>query len=173
MKKEQVKLGGTYLAKVSGKVVPVRLDAENSHGGWQAFNLETRKTVRIKSAQRLRQASKTTTVDAGGGIMVDVVESKAATPAKAVKAPKTPKEPKVKKISGLDAAAQVLKDKGEPMTCGDIVETMLAKGMWKTGGKTPAATIYSAMLREIDGKPAETRFTKTGRGLFALAKTKA
>jgi len=46
---------------------------------------------------------------------------------------------------------------------------MLAKGMWTTGGKTPAATIYSAMLREIDAKPGESRFTKTGRGLFAAA----
>jgi hypothetical protein len=107
-----------------------------------------------------------TTIDAGGGILVDVVEPKTTKNAKA------PKEPKVKKISGLDAAAQVLKDKGEPMTCKDIVETMLAKGMWKTDGKTPAATIYSAMLREIDNKPAESRFTKTGRGLFALATPK-
>ena len=115
------------------------------------------------------KSTKTTTVDAGGGIMVDVVET--ATPAKATKA-KAPKAPKVKKISGLDAAAHVLKDKGEPMTCKDIVETMLAKGMWKTDGKTPAATIYSAMLREIDNKPVESRFTKTGRGLFALATPK-
>jgi hypothetical protein len=90
----------------------------------------------------------------------------AATPAQAKKAPKAPKEPR--KPSGLDVAAQVLADKGEPMTCKDIVETMLAKGMWTTGGKTPAATIYSAMLREIDGKPGASRFVKTGRGLFGL-----
>jgi hypothetical protein len=117
--------------------------------------------------------TKTTTVNAGGGIMVDVVEPNATTPTTPAKAKKAPKEPKVKKTSGLDAAALVLKDKGEPMTCKDIVETMLAKGMWQTGGKTPAATIYSAMLREIDGKPGESRFAKTGRGLFALAKAKA
>ena len=67
--------------------------------------------------------------------------------------------------------AQVLAAKGEPMACKEIVETMLAKGMWTTGGKTPAATIYSAMLREIDGKPGESRFVKTGRGLFALTTT--
>jgi len=123
-----------------------------------------------KAVKPTAKGTKTTTVDAGGGIMVDVVET--ATPAKATKV-KAPKEPKVKKISGLDAAAQVLKAKGEPMTCKDIVETMLAKGMWKTGGKTPAATIYSAMLREIDNKPGESRFAKTGRGLFALATNKA
>ena len=86
-------------------------------------------------------------------------------PARKVKAPK---EPKLKKPSGLDAAAQVLKDKGEPMSCKDIMETMLAKGLWTTNGKTPAATLYSAILREIDGKPGESRFVKTGRGLFSL-----
>ena len=104
--------------------------------------------------------------------MVDAAAPAApdATTAASAKAKKAPKEPKVKKPSGLDAAAQVLADKGEPMTCKDIVETMLAKGLWKTGGKTPAATIYSAMLREIDGKPGESRFVKTGRGLFALTK---
>ena len=89
-------------------------------------------------------------------------------PAPATKSKKTPKPPKEHKPSGLDAAAQVLAEKGEPMTCQDIVATMLAKGLWQTGGKTPAATIYSAMLREIDGKPGESRFVKTGRGLFGL-----
>jgi flagellar biosynthesis GTPase FlhF len=91
--------------------------------------------------------------------------TESATPARKTKAPK---EPKAKKPSGLDAAAQVLKDKGEPMTCKDIMGQMLAKGLWTTNGKTPAATLYSAMLREIDGKPGESRFVKTGRGLFTL-----
>jgi hypothetical protein len=111
-----------------------------------------------------------------------------STKTKATKTPKTPKpaakpEPqaapakkKVRqdgKMSGLDAAAQVLKDKGEPMRCKDIVESMLAKGLWKTNGKTPAATLYSAMLREIDTKPGASRFVKTGRGLFGLTNVKA
>ena len=54
MKNSEVTLGGTYLAKVTDKVVPVRIDASNSHGGWDATNLATNKKVRIKSAQRLR-----------------------------------------------------------------------------------------------------------------------
>src|SRR4030042_128200 len=54
MKKHEVKVGQTYLAKVSDKVVPVRIDGENPHGGWDATNLATRKAVRIKSAQCLR-----------------------------------------------------------------------------------------------------------------------
>lgn len=54
MKKDQIRIGGTYLAKVSDKVVPVRLDAESRYGGWDATNMATNKKVRIKSAQRLR-----------------------------------------------------------------------------------------------------------------------
>jgi hypothetical protein len=123
--------------------------------------------------------TKTTTLDAGGGILVDVVETTAETPAttpapqgKPARKAKAPKEPKAKKPSGLDAAAQVLKDKGEAMSCKDIVDQMLAKGLWTTNGKTPSATIYSAILREIDGKPGESRFVKTGRGLFTLTDAK-
>ena len=36
MKKKDVKVGQTYLAKVSGKVVRVRIDRESRHGGWNA-----------------------------------------------------------------------------------------------------------------------------------------
>ncbi len=54
MKKNEVKIGSTYTAKVSGKIAKVRIDAESRHGGWDATNLGTKKKVRIKSAQRLR-----------------------------------------------------------------------------------------------------------------------
>jgi len=54
MKKNEVKIGNTYTAKVSGKIARVRIDAESRHGGWDATNVETKKKVRIKSAQRLR-----------------------------------------------------------------------------------------------------------------------
>ncbi len=54
MKKNEVQIGNTYAAKVSGKIAKVRIDAENRNGGWDATNIETKKKVRIKSAQRLR-----------------------------------------------------------------------------------------------------------------------
>jgi hypothetical protein len=77
--------------------------------------------------------------------------------------------PKVEgKLSQLDAAVQVLKAKGEPMNCVGMVAVMLEKGMWMTGGKTPAATLYSAILREITTKGSEARFKKTDRGHFTL-----
>lgn len=55
------------------------------------------------------------------------------------------------------------------MNCKAIVERMLAEGLWQTSGKTPAATIYSAVLREIQRKGDASRFVKVERGKFALA----
>ena len=75
---------------------------------------------------------------------------------------------KEKKLSCLDAAAQVLKSKGEPMNCAAMIEAMRDKKLWDTKAPTPAATLYSAILREITTKKAEARFKKTDRGLFTL-----
>lgn len=54
MKKKDVRIGGRYRAKVSGKLTTVRIDRESPYGGWDATNLETGRRVRIRSAQRLR-----------------------------------------------------------------------------------------------------------------------
>jgi hypothetical protein len=77
---------------------------------------------------------------------------------------------KAKKPSGLDAAAKVLAEAKEPLGAKEMVGQMLAKGLWRTGGKTPSATIYSAILREIRDKGDASRFAKAGRGKFTLAK---
>jgi hypothetical protein len=75
------------------------------------------------------------------------------------------------KMSALDAAAKVLEERGEPMTTAAMIEEMAAKRYWKSpGGKTPAATLYSAILREVNLKGKDSRFKKTERGKFAFAK---
>jgi len=77
-------------------------------------------------------------------------------------------EPKAKKLSALDAAAKVLGEAGVPMNCKEMIEAMAAKGYWTSpGGKTPHATLYAAILREISAKGKEARFAKTERGKFA------
>jgi hypothetical protein len=73
-------------------------------------------------------------------------------------------------MSGLDAAARVLADAGKPLSAMEIVKSMLGKGLWKTDGKTPQATIYAAMIREIAKKGSASRFRKTERGHFTVAK---
>jgi hypothetical protein len=75
-----------------------------------------------------------------------------------------------KKLSALDAAAKVLARAGQAMTCPELIAAMAAKGYWSSpGGKTPHATLYAAILREIQTKGAAARFHKTERGKFALA----
>jgi len=96
--------------------------------------------------------------------------SKVAKPA-AEKNLKAKKEPKSKKPSALDAAAKVLSEAGAPMNCQEMVKAMVDKGYWSSPeGKTPHATLYSAILREINVKGKEARFVKTERGNFALVK---
>ena len=74
-----------------------------------------------------------------------------------------------KKLSALDAAAKVLAEKKEAMTCPELIEAMAAKAYWSSPhGLTPAATLYSAILREVTTKGKESRFAKTERGKFAL-----
>lgn len=78
-------------------------------------------------------------------------------------------EPKPKKVSALDAAAKVLATTGEPMTTKAMIEAMTERGLWTSpGGKTPQATLYAAILREVATKGAKARFRKTAPGHFAF-----
>ncbi len=127
MKKNEVKVGGVYSAKVSDKVVEVRIDAENRHGGWDATNLATNKKVRIKTAQRLRAV-------AGGEAAEPATPAEPDAPApEAPKAKKTRKAKQAdapvaagngKKVSCLDAAARVLTEAGEPLNAKQMIDAM-------------------------------------------------
>jgi hypothetical protein len=100
-------------------------------------------------------------------------KKKATKAPKATKAAKTPKakKPAAKtegKLSCLDAAAKVLGESKGPMNTKEMIDAMASKKYWTSpGGKTPSATLYSAILREL-GKGKESRFKKTERGKFAL-----
>jgi len=50
------------------------------------------------------------------------------------------------KLSALDAAARVLAEAKEPLSCPELIEQMAAKGYWTSpAGKTPASTLYTAV----------------------------
>jgi hypothetical protein len=71
------------------------------------------------------------------------------------------------KLSALDAAAKVLSESKDPMTTKEMIEAMSTKGYWTSpGGKTPHATLFSAILRELKAKGKDARFKKTERGKF-------
>ena len=75
-----------------------------------------------------------------------------------------------KKMSCLDAAAKLLTETGQPMTCQELIAAMAAKGYWTSpAGKTPQATLYAGIVREMRTKKESARFRKMAPGRFALA----
>jgi hypothetical protein len=74
-------------------------------------------------------------------------------------------------LNQVDAAAKILaRNKGKSMNCREIVAAMLQQGLWTPpeGGKTPASSLYSSLLREINKKGKESRFKRVIPGQFQL-----
>jgi len=213
MKKSDIKIGTTYTVKITNRVVPVRIDAANPNGGWDATNLATKKKVRIKSAAKLRgehrenmkataaadqenarprdqrkaskdsqtaseramnRSAKTkksarTTKTAAKGTSTTSNRGKSPEPATRTNARKSKRDSATKRKGILDFAAEILAKAKEPMSCKDIVEKAQAAG-WTTSGKTPHATLYAAIIREISKKGKDARFEKVDRGRFRIRK---
>ena len=55
MKRQDVQIGSTYIAKVSGVLAKVRITGESPYGGWRGTNLATGREIRVRSAARLRR----------------------------------------------------------------------------------------------------------------------
>jgi hypothetical protein len=54
--------------------------------------------------------------------------------------------PPHKKLSALDAAAQVLRESGQAMTCPEMIAQMAVQAYWSSPkGKTPASTLYTVV----------------------------
>lgn len=136
--------------------------------------MATKKTTTKKTTTKKTTAKKTPTKKAGTGkpSTKRTASSKQAARKPSAKKP-TPKTAAAKKAtakrsaspSGLDLAAKILADAGEPLGTKEIAKRVIAAG-WTTKGKTPHATLYAAMSREITVKGNESRFAKAGRGLF-------
>jgi hypothetical protein len=93
-------------------------------------------------------------------------------PKAAPPAPAAAGRPGAKKSSALDAAALVLRASGQALSCPELIAQMAAKGYWTSPrGKTPSATLYAALAREVQRKGDAARFVKTGPGRFAYRDT--
>jgi hypothetical protein len=187
VKKAEVKIGGKYYANVSGNRCEIQIDAEKPRGGWDATNLATGKKILIKSAQRLQgevgarrgRAKVTTegnvTVVENEPATVELIGGEASTAVAILKKPRKAKTPIAetseageKRLSCVAAALKVLGESSEPMNAQELITAMEAKGYWTSpGGKTPHATLYSAILRDLT-KGDDSRFVKTERGRFTL-----
>jgi hypothetical protein len=72
MKKNEVTIGGVYAAKVSGKVVPVRITGASPYGGWDAVNEQTKRSIRIRSAARLRRRLDRAAIAVGTRVAISI-----------------------------------------------------------------------------------------------------
>jgi hypothetical protein len=185
MKANDVKIGGEYQARIGKTPFPVRIVAEKASGGWSAINLNNDKKVFISLAKLLNEmpapvettVTATTVTTEGNLTVVEVPPATVETIDGTNDKPKRGRKPKAEvaasegktSLSQLDAAAKVLGEGTEPMTTKEMVEAMTTRGYWTSpGGKTPHATLYSAILRELQSKGETGRFIKTDRGHFKL-----
>jgi hypothetical protein len=175
MKMNDVKIGSEYEARIAGGTVQVRILAEKASGGWTAQNLATKKKVFVPLARQLREPDTTAMTTTDGNLTVvevppatvEMINAPNAKPARKKKATNEPAEP-AKKISQIEAA---IPDPGEIQRThelpGDGRGHDDPKGLWTSpGGKTPHATLYASILREINTKGKDARFKKVDRGQF-------
>ncbi len=157
----EFKAGDRAVAKVGRNLVEVRVKAK-ADAGWTVVT-RTGKTMTVKALERQPG-------DAAGAKAAPAKAAKApaAKTAKAAPAPSERAVPK-KGLSLLNAAAAVLERSDEPMSVGAMIEKAKETGLWTPGsGKTPAQTLYSAIVREIKEKESASRFRKDGRGRFSF-----
>lgn len=66
------------------------------------------------------------------------------------------------------AAVSVLREEGRLMTTGEITKAALKRGFIKCSGKTPDATMASALYTDIKRRTGESIFVRPREGLFGL-----
>jgi|TARA_R100000687_G_scaffold60925_1_gene49191 hypothetical protein len=99
---------------------------------------------------------------------------KAATPPTATTdatgAPVLRRPAKPPKTSAMQAAVILLKEAPpEGMSAKEMIEAMAERKLWTSpGGKTPEASLYASIIREIAKKGEGARFRKVSRGRFLL-----
>jgi hypothetical protein len=165
--------GGT---KISADMMELKLEDGDGHIEVADFKLTEEVTViakKTKSPKAAKGEAKKTSFakPAGAAKSKDKTASKTPVPMTRAAEPKKAGPDRTTKMSAVDAAAKVLSEAGEAMNCQDMIKAMREKGYWTSpGGKTPHATLYSAILREIQNKGNDARFKKMERGKFSLGK---
>jgi len=170
MKKNEVSIGKTYWANVTGLRVPVRIESASPHGGWIGRSIKTGREIRIKTAGRLHgecDADEVADVSAKTRPNrrsrkkppVKIVASKADRP-KGREATKVPKgHDKAKQRQAiLDAIVKILTTK-KPMTVGEIHAALADKDLLASCGEPTHGAIYYALKFDID-QNKETRFAR-------------
>ncbi len=71
-------------------------------------------------------------------------------------------------MSLLDEVEAVLLEADRPLHYRDLTELVLRRGRWMTQGLTPGATVNARLSVDIKNCGSDSRFVRTGKGVFAL-----
>ena len=181
VKKQQIKVGQEYLCKIGRNDVKVVAVSVPAMGSITLKTVATHKTVKIADPARLKA------VPGGHAITHDEAAPVAAPVTETPKTTKAAKgrhageqgapQAKKKRTSLMDAAAKVVEEAEQvdlPMSTTKMVELAMSKGYWSPakGGKTPANTLYSMILRDMTKHGGDAKFRRAedrfGRGRFFL-----
>lgn len=83
--------------------------------------------------------------------------------------------PSAPRLGALDAAVEVLaalpsKEAATGLTAIELIERMRRARLWTSpAGKTPHATLYAAIIREMAQRRSDSRFKRVAPGRFASA----
>lgn len=72
------------------------------------------------------------------------------------------------RLSFIEAAYQILKREGKPLSAEQITSIALAENLIYTRGQTPSLTMSAGIYVDIDRKGENSRFVKVDRGKFYL-----
>jgi len=72
-----------------------------------------------------------------------------------------------------DIAYQILQEEGKPLHYRELTDIATSKGLLKTDGKTPWATMNAQLSMDIVQKAEESRFVRTEPGFYSLNPNKS
>lgn len=143
MSSKQITIGDIYMIKLGRNEVEAEV-TEQLENGWNVRLTASDKIIKVASVDRFLRKVKT-----------------------------KPEQPTKKKggavkglMSGLEAAAFILKQTGRPMRVKEIAEIAIREQLWGSEGATPWASIASSIIRDIAAKGEDSRFEKIDKGLF-------
>ena len=71
-------------------------------------------------------------------------------------------------MKAFEAAIQILAEAEKPLHAREITARMIETGLWKTKGKTPAATVGAMLYADIKKKGADSPFVRVASQTFSL-----
>lgn len=176
MKATNIKVGHDYrITQGRGQSI-VRVTAHDIAGNAWTCRTEKGAEITVKDAKRFLKEVPAPAKQTGLGRLVGKVKNvltggmkEAEQTDRSASESKRGVPPKGK-MSGVNAAAKVLEEIGEPLNVKQITEIAAERKYCDLTGATPSATISAAIQKEIRDKGDHARFVKTERGKYALNK---